>query len=147
MLLSIEKYRFNQIRPLNPLIDKLDACKMLSTKLRLSGDTWKPYQSTLVHQQYIVKTKSCISFVEDKIVTPGVKHMKIYVCFLSEQFDNVLFVTKYEKSSVMPSYMCTKPCSGLIISQSNKRTNGSRLYPISDTEHYQRMRLQNFDVN
>ena len=37
-------------------MDKLDACTSLSRKLRLSGDTWNPYHSTLVHQQYIGNT-------------------------------------------------------------------------------------------
>ena len=32
--------------------------------------------------------KSCISVVEDKIVTPRVKHIDINDCFLQEQFDN-----------------------------------------------------------
>ena len=50
------KYKFNQIQPLNSLMEKLGACTRLSRKLRLSGDTWKSYQSTLVHQNYIGKT-------------------------------------------------------------------------------------------
>ena len=53
---------------------------------------------------------SCISAVEAKIVTPRVKHIGIPVYFLQEKFDNVLFLPKYEKSSVMPADMCTKPC-------------------------------------
>ena len=52
---------------------------------------------------------SCISVVEAKIVTPRVKHMDIPVYFLLEQFDNGLFIPKYDKSSVMPADMCTKP--------------------------------------
>ena len=52
---------------------------------------------------------NCISVVEDKNVTLRVKHIDITVCFLQEQFDNGLFLTKYEKSSVMPADMCTKP--------------------------------------
>ena len=50
---------------------------------------------------------SCIYVVEDKIVTPRVKHIDITVCFLQEQFDNGLFIPKYEKSSVMPADMCS----------------------------------------
>ena len=42
LLLSSGKYRFNQLYPLTPLIDELDACTGLSRKLRLSGDTWNP---------------------------------------------------------------------------------------------------------
>ena len=63
---------------------------------------------------------SCISVVEAKRVTPRVKHMDIPVYFLLEQFDNGLFIPKYDKSSVMPADMCTKPCSGTIISPINK---------------------------
>ena len=63
---------------------------------------------------------SCMSVVEAKIVTPRVKHIDIKVCFLQEQFYNGLFLPKYEKSSVMPADMCTKPCSGPIISRSTK---------------------------
>ena len=53
----------------------------------------------------------CIYVVEAKIVTPRVKHIDIPVCFLQEQFDNGLFLPKYENSSVMPADMCTKPCA------------------------------------
>ena len=52
---------------------------------------------------------SCISVVESKIVTTRVKHIDILVCFLKEQFDNGLFLKKYEKSSVMPADMFPKP--------------------------------------
>ena len=53
---------------------------------------------------------SFISFVEAKIVNPRVKHIDITVCFLQEQFDNGIFLPKYEKSNFMPADMCTKPC-------------------------------------
>ena len=43
--------------------------------------------------------------------------------------------------------MCTKTCSGPIISQSTKWMTGLRFYPTSDTEHYQLMRLYDFFVN
>ena len=62
---------------------------------------------------------SCISVVEAKIVTTRVKHMDITVICLQEKFDNGLFLPKYEKSSVTPENMCTKPCSGQIISRGN----------------------------
>ena len=75
---------------------------------------------------------SCISVVEAKIVTTRVKHDDIPVCFLREQFDNGLFLPKYEKSSVMPADMCTKPCSGPIISRIIKWTTGFRFYSTSD---------------
>ena len=38
----------------------------------------------------------CIYVVEAKIVTPKVKHVDITVCFLLEQFDNGLVVSKYD---------------------------------------------------
>ena len=79
---------------------------------------------------------SCIYFVESKIVTPRVKHIDIPVYFLQELFDRGLFVPKYENSSVMMKYMCTKPCAGPIISHSNKLMNVFRFYPTSDIEHY-----------
>ena len=81
------------------------------------------------------------------MVTPMVKHIDIPVYFLPEQFNNGPFITKYEKYSVVPEDMCTKPCSYTIISQINKWINGFRLYPTSDTEHYRLMRLYYFAVN
>ena len=63
---------------------------------------------------------SCISVSESTIVTSIVKHIEIPVCFLQEQFDNGILIIEYEKSSVMPEDMCTKPRSGPIISRSNK---------------------------
>ena len=83
-----------------------------------------------VHQE---DKKSCISVVEDKIVTPRVKHIDIPVYFLQEQFENGLFLPKFEKSSVMPADICTKPCTGTIISWSNKWMNGFRFYPNIET--------------
>ena len=80
--------------------------------------------------------KSCISVVEDKIITPRVLKIDIPVCFLQEKFGNGLFIPKYEKFSVMTEDMCTKPYSGPIISWSNKWITGFRFYPTSDTEHY-----------
>ena len=64
--------------------------------------------------------KSLISVVESKIVTPRVKHIYVTIYFLQKQFDNGLFIPKYENYSVMTEYVCTKPCSGPIISQINK---------------------------
>ena len=90
--------------------------------------------------------KSCISVVEYKRVNPTVEHIDIPVCFLQEQFENGLFLPKYEKSSVMPADMYTKPCSGPIIIRSNKWVTGFRFYPTSETEHYQFMILHEFIV-
>ena len=47
----------------------------------------------------------------------------------------------------MPEDMCNKPCSGPIIIRSTKLMTGLRLYPTSDTEHYQIMILHVFFVN
>ena len=95
---------------------------------------------------YWENNTSYISVVEAKRVTPRVKHIDIPVCFLPEKFDNGLFLPKYDNSSVMPSDMCTKPCSGPIISRGTKWMTGFRLYPTSDTEHYQFMILHEFIV-
>ena len=83
-----------------------------------------------VHWEY---NTSRIYAVEAKIVTPRVKHIEILVYFLQEQFDNGLFVPKYENSSVMPEDICTKPCSGPIIIRSTKFMTVFRFYPTSDT--------------
>ena len=40
-LISIVKYRFNQLWTLTPLMEKLDACTSVSRKLRLYSNTWK----------------------------------------------------------------------------------------------------------
>ena len=74
-----------------------------------------------------------ISVVEYKSVAPRFKHIDIYVFFLQEQFDNDIFVPKYEKSSFMAEDMCTKPCSGPIIIQRTKVITEFRLYPTIDT--------------
>ena len=60
-----------------------------------------------VHWEY---NKSCSYVVEAKIVTPRVKQIYIPVYFLQEQFDDNLFIPKYENSSVMPEDRCIKPC-------------------------------------
>ena len=87
-----------------------------------------------MHLQSILKTTQDYIYVfEAKRVTPRVKHIDIPVCFLLEQFDNGLFLPKYEKSSVMPTDMCTKPCLDPIISQSTKWMIGLGLYPNSET--------------
>ena len=92
------------------------------------------------------ENSSCISVVEAERVTPRVKHIDITVCFLQEQFDNGLFIPKYEKPSVIPADMCTKPCSGPIIRRITKWTTGFRFYPNSKKENYQFMRSHEFIV-
>ena len=90
---------------------------------------------------------SCIYVVETKRVTPRVKYIDITVYFIKEQFDNGILVPKYEKYSVMPSDMCTKPYPGPIISRSTKCMTGFRFYPTSDIKQYQLMILHDFFVN
>ena len=90
---------------------------------------------------------SCIYVVEVKQVTIGVKHIETHVYFIQEQFENGIFVPKYEKSSVMSEDMCTKPFSGPIISWSTKYMTGFIFIPTSDTEHHQLMRLHEFFLN
>ena len=75
-----------------------------------------------------------ISAVRYKRVSPRVKHIGISVCFLQAQFDNGIFVPIYEKSIVMPTDMCTKPCSGTFISRGTKCMTGFRFYLNNDTE-------------
>ena len=96
-----------------------------------------------VHWEY---NKSCISVVEAKRVTPRVKHIDVPICFLNEPFYNGIFVPKYGNYIVIPEDMCTKPCAGPIVIRSTKWMTGFRLYPTSDTEHYQLMRLHEFVV-
>ena len=95
----------------------------------------------IVHWEY---NTSCISVVEAKKNTPRVKHIDITVYFLQEQLKNGLFLTEYEKSSVMLSDMCTKLCLGPIISRSTKWMTGFGFYPTSETERYQFIILHNF---
>ena len=45
-----------------------------------------------LHWEYNI---SFVSVVEAKIVTPRVKHIDIPVCFILEQFDNGIFLSKY----------------------------------------------------
>ena len=89
---------------------------------------------------------SFIYVVEAKIGTPRVKKIDIPVYFLQEQFENGLFLPEYEKSSVMPEDICTKPCSGPITSWITKWMTGFIFFPTSETEHYQFMRLHEFIV-
>ena len=83
-----------------------------------------------LHWEY---NTSFIYVVEFKRVTPIIKHIGIPVFFLLEFFYNGIFIPKYDKSSVMPEYMCTKPCAVPIISRINKWMTGFRFYPTSDT--------------
>ena len=96
---------------------------------------------TGAHKVHQKDNTGWISVVEAKRVTPRVKLIDITVFFLQEQFDNGLFLPKYEKSSFMLSDMCTKPCSVPRISRSTKCITGFRFYPTSETKHSQFMIL------
>ena len=100
------------------------------------------YPFTGAPTPHLEDNTSCIYFIEHKIVTERVKHIDIPVCFIHEQYGNVLFIPKYEKSLIMIYDICTKPCSGPIISNSTKWITGLQVYPSSDSEHYQRMTLE-----
>ena len=97
-----------------------------------------------VHFEY---NTICISVVGYNTVNPIVKHIDIPVYFLQEQFDNGLFIPKYDNYSVISADMCTKPWSGPIIIWYAKRMTGFILYTTREKEHYQIMRLHEFIVN
>ena len=84
--------------------------------------------------------------VEATIGTPKVKQIDTTVCFILEQFENVLFVPKYENPTITPVDMSTKPCLFLVTWQSNKYMTGLGFYPSNDTEQYKLMKLHYFDV-
>ena len=65
----------------------------------------------------------------------------IPVCFIQYFFDIGILVKKYEKSSAIPSDMCTKPCLVTITHQSTKCTTWLKVYPYSDTKHHKIMKL------
>ena len=75
---------------------------------------------------------SFISIVESKRVTLRVKHIDIRVNVLQEHFANFFVKNIYKKSRVVSADMCTKPCSGPIISCNTKWITELRLYPTSD---------------
>ena len=105
----------------------------------LSLHTW----AQSVHRK---KNESYIDVVEYKIVTPRLKHIDLLVFFLQEQLDNGIFVPKYERSSVMPAYMCTKPCLGLVISRITRLITGLSFYQSSYTKHHLLMKLHEIYV-
>ena len=115
------KYRFNQICLLTQKMNKLDTFTSISIKLRLSGDTCNPYQSTLVHQQYIGKTKKVVFLLFNvKYLLTELNTLEFLSAIKKKHYHGI-FIPKYEESSVMPEDMCTKYCPGTTISQS---TNG-----------------------
>ena len=69
------------------------------------------------------------------------------MCFLQKQFDNVILVLEYEKSSIIPEDMCNKPCLGTMISRSTKYITWFCLYLSINIEHHQCMKLHKVDVN
>ena len=74
------------------------------------------------------------------------KHIDIPVCFLQEQYDNGQFITKYDKYILIPADMCTKPFSGPIFCFITKWITGFHFYSLIDTEYYQLVILQTFEV-
>ena len=58
--LNAGQYRSNHMWPLNPLMERLDACTNMSRRINLSGDTSYPYHSTILHQQNIDKTTQVV---------------------------------------------------------------------------------------
>ena len=70
---------------------------------------------TVAPKVHLEDNTSCLYAVEGKRGTPRAKHIEIPVCFLPEQYENGIFVPKYDKSNIMLD-ICTKPCSGPIIS-------------------------------
>ena len=66
---------------------------------------------------------------------------------LCKKIENSIFVTNYDKYSVMQAYMCTKPFSGPIISWITKCITGFIFYPTSDIEQYQLVILREFIEN
>ena len=75
---------------------------------------------------------SCIYVVEAKIVTPRDKRIDIPIYFLQEQFENGIFFPKCYKTTFMLADMCTKPCTGPIISRGTKFVTELIFYPTSD---------------
>ena len=71
--------------------------------------------------------------IEAKIFTPRIIHIDIPGYFLKENFYNDIFAPKYENSSFITEDMCTKPCSGPIISWGTKCVTSFTFYPTSDT--------------
>ena len=134
VFLSAGKYIFNQLQHLTSLMDKLDACTRLSIKIRLSGDTWNPYHTTLVHQQYTGNTAQVIFLLLklEWLLLELIAYTVLSALY-KNNLTNGLFIPKYEKSSVISADMCTKPYSGPIISQSTNCMTGFRFYPTSDT--------------
>ena len=144
--LSNGNYRFNYLCYLNPMMDKVYACKRLSRKYMSIQRFMKFLElytvAPTVHWEY---NTSCISVVEAKRVTTRVDTLKITSIFYKNN-TNLFFVPKYEKCSVITADIFTKTYSGLIISRNTKWMTGFRFYPTSDTEHYQLMKLNEFFV-
>ena len=97
-----------------------------------------------VHWEDITR---CIYVVEDEKVTPRVLKSILMSIFYKKLLTNVLCVPKYDTSTVIMEDICTKPCSGTIISFITKYMTRLRLHPTSDTDYYQIMILYYFAVN
>ena len=71
----------------------------------------------MVHQQYIGRiTQVLLMWLRLKELQLESKSFILKSCILQEQFDNGIFVPKYENISVITEDVCTKLCSVTIIS-------------------------------
>ena len=52
---------------------------------------------------------SCISIVEAKWISPRVKHTETSIYFLKGKYNKDIFTPKYEKATIIPEDMCTRP--------------------------------------
>ena len=77
---------------------KYTQCYMESISLR-----------TEVPTVYWEDNKMYISVVEAKIVTIIFQDINITVCFLYYQYGSGVFIHKYDKSAIIPDYMCKIP--------------------------------------
>ena len=73
--------------------------------IKNTTEIWRYMETLALHTSeqsvHLEEKNSCIYVVEVKRVTPRVKHIDIFICFLQEQFENGIFVTKYEKYSII----------------------------------------------
>ena len=107
VLLSAGKYRFNQLYPLTPMMDKLDTFTRMSRKLRLSGDIRKPWHSTLVHQYYIGKiTQVLFLLLNLKQLILGLNTLTFLTVFY---YKNLIMVSLFQNMRSLVS--CRQICA------------------------------------
>ena len=66
----------------------------------LALHTWEP----IVHWEDNI---NFISVVDSKRVTTRVKHINIPDSFIQDQYENGLYIPKYDKYNIIPDDMCT----------------------------------------